>query len=76
MGDYFNIPRTSLILVALVVAVAALWGSYLTVICQGLGWFQRLALIGLLTAVVRVLFRSGHHQNLAGSRVGRFGIRR
>ena len=56
MGDYFNIPRTSLILVALVVAVAALWGSYLTVICQGLGWFKRLALIGLLTAVVRVLF--------------------
>jgi hypothetical protein len=56
LGNYFGIPRTSLMLVALVVAVAALWGSYLTVLCQGLGWFKRLALIGLLAAVLRVLF--------------------
>ena len=56
LGDYFNIPRTSLMLVALVVVVFALWGSYMTMLCQGLGWFKRLALIGLLSAVLRVLF--------------------
>jgi hypothetical protein len=55
LGDYFE-TRTSLMLVALGVAVAALWGSYLTVLCQGLGWFKRLALIALLTATLRVLF--------------------
>jgi hypothetical protein len=56
LGDYFNIPRTSLTLIALLCAVAGFWGSYLTVLCQGLGWFKRLALIGLLAAGLRLLF--------------------
>ena len=56
LGDFFNIPRTSLTLVALICALAGLWGSYFTALCQGLGWFKRLALIGLLSAVLRVLF--------------------
>jgi hypothetical protein len=55
LGDFFNIPRTSLTLVALVCVLAGLWGSYVTALCQGLGWFKRLALIGLLAAVLRVL---------------------
>lgn len=56
LGDYFGIPRTGLTLVALVCVLAGLWGSYITVLCQGLGWFKRLALVGLLSAVLRVLF--------------------
>ena len=40
LGQYFNIPRTSLTVVALVCVLTGLWGSYLTVICQGLGWFK------------------------------------
>ncbi len=56
LGDYFQIPRMSLTFVALVVAIGGLWASYFTVLCQGLGWFKRLALIGLLMAVLRVLF--------------------
>jgi hypothetical protein len=56
LGDYFNIPRTSLTLIALVCVLAGLWSSYLTVLCQGLGWFKRLALIGLLAALLRLLF--------------------
>lgn len=56
LGDYFNIPRTSLMLVALICTLANLWSSYVTVICQGLGWFKRLALIGLLAAGLRLLF--------------------
>src|ERR1017187_10046729 len=55
LGDYFNIPRTSLTLIALICVLAGLWSSYVTALCQGLGWFKRLALIGLLAAVLRVL---------------------
>jgi hypothetical protein len=36
--------------------LAGLWGSYVTALCQGLGWFKRLALVGLLTAILRVVF--------------------
>src|SRR5208282_4370294 len=56
LGDFFNIPRASLTLVALVCVLAGLWGSYVTALCQGLAWFKRLALVGLLTATLRVLF--------------------
>jgi len=56
LSDYFNIPRISLTLIALFCVIGGLWGSYVTVICQGLGWFKRLALIGLLAAFLRVLF--------------------
>ena len=56
LGDFFNIPRTSLTLIALVCVLGNLWTSYATALCQGLGWFKRLALIGLLSAILRVLF--------------------
>ena len=56
LGDFFNIPRTSLTLVALICVLGGLWSAYVTALCQGLGWFNRLALIGLLMAVLRVLF--------------------
>jgi len=56
LGVFFNIPRPSLTLVALVCALAGFWGSYFTALCQGLGWFKRLAFIGLLAAILRVLF--------------------
>jgi hypothetical protein len=56
LSDYFGIPRMSLTFVALAVTLGGLWGSYITVLCQGLGWFKRLALIGLLGAILRLLF--------------------
>jgi len=56
LGDFFGIPRTSLTVIALVCVLGGLWTSYVTVICQGLGWFKRMALIGLLAAVIRVAF--------------------
>ncbi|HSY17275.1 MAG TPA: hypothetical protein VK815_03035, partial [Candidatus Acidoferrales bacterium] len=56
LGHYFNIPRTSLTLIALVCVLGGLWSSYVTALCQGLGWFKRLALISLLAAVLRVTF--------------------
>jgi hypothetical protein len=56
LGDFFHIPRTSLTLIALGCVLGGLWGSYVTALCQGLAWFKRLAFIGLLAALVRVLF--------------------
>src|SRR5208283_4012511 len=56
LGDFFHIPRTSLTLIALACVLGGLWGSYVTALCQGLGWFKRLAFIGLLSAILRVLF--------------------
>ena len=56
LGDFFNIPRTSLTVIALVCVLAGLWSSYVTALCQGLGWFKRLALVGLLMALLRIAF--------------------
>lgn len=56
LGQFFHIPRVSLTVVALVCVLAGLWGTYITALCQGLGWFKRLALVGLLAAVIRFLF--------------------
>jgi O-antigen/teichoic acid export membrane protein len=56
LGDYFNIPRTSLTVIALLCVLAGLWSAYVTALCQGLGWFKRLALVGLLAAILRLLF--------------------
>ncbi len=56
LGDFLNIPRQTLTLIALVCVLGNLWSSYATALCQGLGWFKRLALIGFLAAVGRVLF--------------------
>jgi hypothetical protein len=56
LGDYFNIPRPSLTVVALVCVLAGFWSSFITAFCQGLGWFKRFALIALLAAVIRFTF--------------------
>jgi hypothetical protein len=56
LGNFFHIPRVSLTLIALLCVLGNLWSAYVTVLCQGLGWFKRLALIGLLAAIFRVLF--------------------
>ena len=56
VGDYFGISRSTLTLIALFCVLGNLWSSYVTALCQGLGWFKRLALIGLLAASARVLF--------------------
>jgi hypothetical protein len=56
VGDFFHIPRTSLTLIALACVLGGLWSSYVAALCQGLAWFKRLAFIGLLAALARVLF--------------------
>jgi hypothetical protein len=56
LGDYFEIPRIGITVIALVCVLAALWSSFLTALCQGLGWFKRLAIVGLLAAIIRFAF--------------------
>jgi len=56
LGHYFHIPRTALTLIALACVLGNLWCSYVSALCQGLGWFKRLALITLLAAVARLAF--------------------
>jgi len=56
LSTFFNFPRTSLMLVALLCVLAGLWGSFATALCQGLAWFKRLAFIGLLGVCLRLVF--------------------
>ena len=43
-------------LVALFCALAGLWGAFVNTLCQGLGWFGRLACITLVMMVLRLSF--------------------
>lgn len=56
LGGFFHIPRLTLTIIALVCILGNLWSTYATALCQGLGWFKRLALIGLLAAIARLAF--------------------
>lgn len=55
LSDFFHYSP-GLMLVTLGCALLGLWGSFVTALCQGLAWFKRLALIGFLVMVLRVLF--------------------
>jgi hypothetical protein len=46
----------SLMLVTLGCTLLGLWAALVTALCQGLSWFKRLALIGFLGMLLRVLF--------------------
>src|SRR2546421_6855834 len=56
LSGFFHFPRTTLMLVALACVLAGLWGSFVNALCQGLGWFKRLAFIGLAMVVLRLSF--------------------
>jgi hypothetical protein len=55
LSDFFHYSE-SLTLVTLGCTLLGLWASLASALCQGLSWFQRLALIGFLTMLLRVLF--------------------
>ncbi len=55
LSDYFHYGE-KLMLVTLLCALLGLWVSLATALCQGLAWFKRLALIGFLAMVLRVVF--------------------
>ena len=55
LSHFFHFP-TTLALAAFCVALMTCWGAFVNALCQGLGWFNRLAAIGLLAVVLRLLF--------------------
>jgi hypothetical protein len=55
LSDFFHYSQ-SLMVATLISTVLWLWASWANALCQGLGWFKRLALIGFLVMVMRVLF--------------------
>jgi hypothetical protein len=52
---YFHYSQ-NLMLVTLICALFGLWGSFATMLTQGLAWFKRLALIGLVGVILRLSF--------------------
>lgn len=55
LSDFFNFPA-SLSLAALLCVLLGFWSAFVTALCQGLGWFKRLAFIGILAVCLRLLF--------------------
>ena len=56
LSSFFHFPRQSLMFVALICALASLWGAFVNTLCQGLGWFGRLACITLVMMALRLSF--------------------
>jgi O-antigen/teichoic acid export membrane protein len=55
LGRFFHF-RPSLMLVALITILVTLWSGFGMALCQGMGWFKRLAIISLVGVVLRILF--------------------
>ena len=56
LSRYFDIPRASLTVSALISLLIALWSGYAGALAQGMGWFKRLALIGMGGVVAKLIF--------------------
>ncbi len=56
LGHFFNFPRPSLMLAALICVLVGLWSGFAVALCQGMAWFKRLAIIGLVAVALRLLF--------------------
>ncbi len=55
LGRFFGY-RTSLMLVALICILVSLWSGFAVALCQGMAWFKRLAVIGLVAVGMKLLF--------------------
>ena len=56
LSQFFGFTRTSLTMVTLLSLLLGLWSMFATALCQGLGWFKRLAIFGIASVVVKVAF--------------------
>lgn len=55
LSDFFHFPRT-LMFVALGCVLMGFWSAFVMALCQGLGWFNRLAFISILAVCLRLAF--------------------
>lgn len=56
LGTFFHFPRGSLMMAALICVLVGLWSGFAAALCQGMAWFKRLAVIGLVAVCLRLLF--------------------
>ena len=69
LGHFFNFPRPSLMLAALICVLVGLWSGFAVALCQGMAWFKRLALIGLVAVAFSLLFGWVVHQRIPHRRL-------
>jgi len=70
ISAFFGFPRSSLVFTIVFYVLALWWGAFATALCQGLGWFKRLAAIGLGVVTARVaLGLSASHWNMVAETV-------
>ena len=55
LGRFFDI-RPTLLVAATVCILVGLWSGFALALCQGMAWFQRIALIGFAAVVFRLAF--------------------
>ena len=55
LSDFFHFPR-ALMFAALVCVLMGCWSAFVMALCQGLGWFNRLAFISILAMCLRLAF--------------------
>lgn len=55
LSNFFHYP-TVLAFAAFGVVLMTCWGAFVNSLCQGLGWFNRLAAIGILSVCLRLSF--------------------
>jgi O-antigen/teichoic acid export membrane protein len=56
LSSFFHFPRQGLMFVALLCALGGLWGTFVNTLCQGMGWFGRMAVLALSVMAVRLAF--------------------
>jgi len=56
LGRFFDFPRTSLMVAVLICGMVGWWSSFGIALCQGMAWFKRLAIIGVVAMGIRILF--------------------
>jgi O-antigen/teichoic acid export membrane protein len=56
LGRFFHFPRSSLMFLALLCMLAAVWSGFAVAMCQGMAWFKRMAVIGVVAVMMRFLF--------------------
>jgi O-antigen/teichoic acid export membrane protein len=56
LGRFFGFQRGSMMLAVLICVLVAFWSGFAVALAQGMAWFKRLAVIGLVAVVLRLLF--------------------
>jgi O-antigen/teichoic acid export membrane protein len=58
LGRFFHFQRNSLMLAVLVCGMVGWWSGFGVALCQGMAWFKRLAVIGVVVVSIRLLSAS------------------